>query len=933
MLKTQSLVRIRPAIGNELLLPHMLQLGTDDRTISVAGSRDFTLTCDRVLSSGFTQQLVFNSTIQPMIDDSLLEDRVPVLFVCGPLHSGKSYTVEGSQSDSALAGILYNSISYLFANDASEVYVSSLGFGPMERIKNLLTPNEYPYDVTPLFDQRAYPSVTYPRCAYPLTQAADVVDLVRLSRRHAMRMEQTDWIHKMWVLDYQIQGQYGRFITVELALFPSPRGSDLLLQSLLARTLTDIRHNRTEVLPIREHKLLSCLRDSFHPQLGSITFLLCISQVVRQEDLEPNTALLYALFPCPKESIPMNKSLGDLLNSKVGIQHTSPHSSQTVSSTLATADAHNDGASLVPGTGEYYSSVGQRYKESCKDVSLNYVKEQLKASNRILQSIIDEGKSPHDTLNPATEYHNSAKNSPAIVHASITATPQILRHERVLAPLPPSAMNNNVHLEAELQAQGLRASLGPETHATVISSSEVVREKTRDATLTNSLTNRPLDPKLACAPTKSVDSSAIFDDSLVPQTVAHHTRSSSAQVLRRTPMIDQDPNRLVTPVQQYIPATPSSAIHLGKSVIGSNGALQSINLERDQQLERLRRRAEDSASRIHILELDVSKKSSQLKQMEVLLKDALQQNESHLARIESMTKLIEDLRNRPQMTIHHLAPQEREEYEARIAILNNSMVQKDNEIHSLHNQTEQLRGLLNQATKFQAYADSLGTTSEPSQELLDGRVDAMLVDLATKNKQIEDISRENDELQQLLHKMRGDIADHERLLEDLGYYKGLSTEMNNIRTTLSAEVEQLKAENEVFRLENQHLHDEIKKLREDYEHARIQASRVEETTGEIANISQRYLELEKKYEDVIRDGQNARAEAASKDATIESLSRQIGYLKGIEKTLTHMSAAMTQIPMDATVRVPVASSAFNPGFQPRDLDLMNNSISTIRGKD
>lgn len=80
MLKTQSLMRVRPAIANELLQPHMLQLGTDDRTITVAGPREFTLTCDRVLSAGFTQQLVFNSIVQSMIDDSLLEDRVPVLL-------------------------------------------------------------------------------------------------------------------------------------------------------------------------------------------------------------------------------------------------------------------------------------------------------------------------------------------------------------------------------------------------------------------------------------------------------------------------------------------------------------------------------------------------------------------------------------------------------------------------------------------------------------------------------------------------------------------------------------------------------------------------------------------------------------------------------------------------------------------------------------
>lgn len=763
-----------------------------------------------------------------------------------------------------------------------------------------------------------------------------------------MRMEQTDWMHKMWVLDYQIQGQYGRLITVELAIFPSPRGSDLLLQSLLVRTLTDIKHNRLETLPIREHKLLSCLRDSFHPQLGSVTFLLCMSQVVRQEDLESNTALLYALFPYPKESIPMNKSLGDLINSKVGIQRTSPHASQAVSSALASADIHDDGILLAPGTSEYYSSVGQRYKESCKDVSLNYVKEQLKASNRILQSIIDDGRSPHDTIRPATEQRNSTKNSPVntlcdslsippVVHASITATPQILRHDRVLASVPSNAMSNQVRTEGEPQSQsqnhGLRSSFGPETPAAVISSSEVIREKAHGAVLTSGMANRPLDPKLACAPVRQTHSPTTFDDSLVPQTVAHHVRSSSAQVLRRTPMMDHEPSIPATPVRQYVPATPSSAIHLGKTVVGSSGSAQSINLERDQQLERLRRREEDSTSRIHVLELDVNKKSSQLKQMEVLLKDALQQNESHLTKMESMTKLIEELRSRPQVAVRHLAPQEREEYEARIAALNDSVIQRDNEIHSLHNQAEQLRGLLNQTTRFQAYADSLGTTSEPSQQLLDGRVDAMLVDLATKSKQIEDLSRENDELQQLLHKMRGDLADHERLFGDLGYYKGLVTELSSAKATLSAEVEQLKAENEVFRLENQRLHDETKRLREDCEQARAQASRAEEATGEIANISQRYLELEKKYEDVIRDGQSARAEAASKDATIESLSRQIGYLKGIEKTLTHMSGAMTQMPMDATVRVPVASSAFNPGSQSRELDFINNNISGISGRD
>lgn len=945
MLKSQSLVRIRPAIGNELLQPHMLQLGIDDRTVTVAGPRDFALTCDRVLSSGFTQQLVFNTTVQPMIDDSLLEDRVPVLFVCGPLHSGKSYTVEGSQSDSALAGILYNSISYLFANDASEVYVSSLGFGPMERMKNLLTPSEQPQDVTPLFNQRAYPSVTYPRCAYPLTQAADVVDLVRLSRRHAMRMEQTDWMHKMWVLDYQIQSQYGRIVTVELAIFPSPRGSDLLLQSLLVRLLTDIRHNHLEALPIREHRLLSCLRDSFHPQLGSITFLLCMSQVVRQEDLESNTALLYALFPYPKESIPTNKSLGELINSKLNIQHTSLHASQTASSGPGETDVHDGSTLPAPGTSEYYSSIGQRYKESCKDVSLNYVKEQLKASNRILQSIIDEGKSPHGHPLPGTEQHYSARNSPintlrdslsvpAVTHTSITATPQILRHDRVLASVPSNSNpSHQAHMESDSQHLGLRTSSGPETPAPVISSSEVIREKARGVVLNSSLANRPLDPKLACAPIQPEHSPSTFDDSLVPQTVAHHIRSSSAQVLRRTPRTDQEASMPLTPVRQHLPATPSSAIHLGKIVTGSNGTAQSINLERDHQLEKLRRREEESTSRIHVLELDVSKKSSQLKQMEVLLKDALQQNESHLVKIESMNKLIEELRTRPQVTVQHLASQEREEYEARIATLSTSVIQRDNEIHSLHHQTEQLRGLLNQTTKFQAYADSLGTTLEPSQQLLDGRIDAMLADLATKDKQLEDLSRENDELQQLLHKMRGDLADHERLLGDLGYYKGLVTELGNVKVTLSAEVEQLKAENEVFRLENQHLHDDIKRLREDYEQARAQASRAEEVTSEVASMSQRYLELEKKYEDVIRDGQNARAEAASKDATIESLSRQIGYLKGIEKTLTHISGAMTQVPMDATVRVPVASSAFNPGSQHQDLDFLNNNISRISGRD
>lgn len=730
-MRRHSWLRIRPAIGSELDRPRTLQTSSDGRTVSILGEREVSFHADQVLSTGYTQQLLFSTLVSPLIDEALLEDRVPTLLICGPRGTGKSYAIEGSSRDEALVGLLYNTVSYLMANEARTVDIACLGFSPTEMsCLNLLTPAETAVAATPLFNTRAYPSVAFPGCGISVGAATDVFDLIRLSRRHAALSNPHTWFHKLWVVDCQIKGQTGRILYVDLAVFPSSKGYDTSLASLLGRIFTELNQGKEEGLPLREHRLLSVLRDSFHPTLGSLATLLCLSEITTQEEVEPCISLLNAL------SVPKIW--------RSGIQQSPARPSSVMRASQGVA------------TSQEVSRSGLR------DASLQYLTEQVKSSNEIIRELLD-------TTKPSMERPKE--------DLARLATPHCLMQSVRVEDCPDDVLHSAhvAHLERE--------------------------EKV--ASVLNAV---PIPPKI----------------------VSENPAPDARDVTERT---------------------------LGLS-----------------QLEY-----------IQSLEADLGKRKSQMRQLELLLKESLKQNEAQLTKNEALNKLVGELRARVDESV---TVDFARSHQSRLEELEKALRLKDDKIFSLSGQVAQLKRLLDQAASCQAYADSLSTTIKPTmQDIGDERTDTLVIELAEREAELEAVREAHREAVTQLEKAQQVADEHEQIVAELKHYKSLSTERANKVQGLTDEVERLRAENTVLSAENTQLQNTLSQANIQLEEARLRAESADVLQEQATSLTQRCQDLERRHEAALEEYRALQREADARAATIESLSRQVGYLRGIERTL------------------------------------------------
>ncbi|TNJ26763.1 putative Spindle pole protein [Giardia muris] len=725
-------LRIRPAIGSELDRARTLHTSSDGQAVSILGEREVSFRADQILSTGFTQQLLFSTLVSPLIDEALLEDRVPTLLICGPRGTGKSYTIEGSSRDEALVGLLYNTVSYLMANEAGVVDISCLGFTPSETsCLNLLTPAETAIAVAPLFNTRAYPSVAFPGCGISVGTATDVFDLIRLSRRHAALTSPNSWYHKLWIIDCQIKGQTGRILYVDLAVFPTHKGYDASLTSLLGRIFTDINQGKEEGLPLREHRLLSVLRDSFHPTLGSLATLLCLSEITTQEEVEPCISLLNSL------SVP--KTWGS------GTQQSPARPSSIMM------------------RGSQGMTTSQEVESSgLRDASLQYVTEQIKSSNKIIRGLLDTSRTAMEK--PNENVSRLATSNGLAESVRVEDCPDDVLHSAHVA-----------HLERE--------------------------EKV--ASILNAV---PIPPKIT----------------------TENPAPDARDVTERT---------------------------LGLS-----------------QLEY-----------IQSLEADLGKRKSQMRQLELLLKESLKQNEAQLTKNEALNKLVGELRARIDESV---AAEPVHTNQSRFEELEKALRLKDDKIFSLSGQLTQLKRLLDQAASCQAYADSLNMTIKPTmQNVNDERADALVLELAEREAELEATREAHQETIERLEKAQQAANDHEQTVAELNYYKGLSTERASRIQSLTDETERLRAENTVLSAENTRLQDTLTQTNLQLEEVRLRAESADVLQEQTANLTQRCQDLERRYEAALEEQRTLQREAEARATTIESLSRQVGYLRGIERTL------------------------------------------------
>ena len=307
-MKIASFIRIRPFIGKEVGGKREYQVLEDavDFQDSLVGH----LPCSCVFDLSSTQASIFKAVAAPLIDASLLEDKMPVLFVAGPASSGKSFTIEGNPDENCAAGLIYNALKYVLSNSPDKLGLAALAVSPVLKVIDLLALSFDPVPVTVPVDPILTPSVRYDCFLRPVLQLADSVDLIKLGSRQLRRLQRKGIWYALWIIEYEIKGFRGRLSVAEINVFPCSLRVDLHLKTSLEKVIAGLRHYdyvKDEEIVI--DPLLQLLRDCFKAGTGLMSFILCLSEGTKVQDFQMAETLVKQMFGVVESALERSKRL------------------------------------------------------------------------------------------------------------------------------------------------------------------------------------------------------------------------------------------------------------------------------------------------------------------------------------------------------------------------------------------------------------------------------------------------------------------------------------------------------------------------------------------------------------------------------------------------------------------------------------------------
>ncbi|EFO61354.1 Hypothetical protein GLP15_1293 [Giardia lamblia P15] len=307
-MKIDSFIRIRPFLGKEIGGSRGYQVLGDavDFQDDLVGR----LPCSEIFDLSSTQASIFKTVAAPLIDASLLEDKMPVLFVAGPASSGKSFTIEGNPDENCAAGLIYNALKYILNNSSDKLSLAALAISPLLKSIDLLALSFDPVPVTIPVDPVLTPSVRYDSFLRPVLQLADSVDLIKLGSRQFRRLQRKGIWNSLWVMEYEIKGFHGRFSVAEINVFPCSLRVDLHLKTSLEKVIAGVRHYdyvKDEDLVI--DPLLQLLRDCFKTDRGLLSFILCLSEATKAQDFQMTESLVKQMFGVVESALERSKRL------------------------------------------------------------------------------------------------------------------------------------------------------------------------------------------------------------------------------------------------------------------------------------------------------------------------------------------------------------------------------------------------------------------------------------------------------------------------------------------------------------------------------------------------------------------------------------------------------------------------------------------------
>lgn len=868
-------VRLRPALG-----PEKGRRGPDvecgGRVLSFGPGRSFE--CGQVIGPGYTQRLVFHLTVEGLVDESLLRRRFPCLLVAGTPGGGKTHTVEGVPADDVSAGLLFHALDYLTSNGAQDVCLACLGFTPSVGPRDLLnnrapsSPHVIP-EASLAYSVDKLPSVSFERSEYPIRTAEDLIGYMQASRTGAAVLSggaaqargglppklSREPIHKVWILEYTVQGERGRICICDVSVFPrggarDPSACDGVLKAVLTRLFRALR-SRASVLPIREHKLLHCLRDCFHRERGVLGLLFCASAALLFEELEPSLSFVEAMFP-RVELEPYDDGGGDEgggVRGSVGV----------LGGSGGSGGAFGDGARRQ--SGQRGRGVGSRDGSLERSEGVGGPSRSAGASD-MSGSVSLSGMDGNAGMSASADSAGPAETAGT---QQSTFTRQGTQGKPLSGTNRPSRVSfgprgpedpSGLALSATHPRQGSRPSVPPRRGA---------RPSGRPGR-----GDEELNPEVDLSRSLGRRSELTPSEASAVQSFANLASAGGAADSGGADGINSLANSGAPGAPDSLAASgaPKTAVQ-----VKATGDIDGV-IQRDR---------------------DVAAAKNHASELEVLLKDALSRLELSEARAENLQATVDAMHRQLQTSttredVMSLVAEETQALRNSVEELTAQVLAKEDEIFRLHQDNKRLKGLCNATSDLTQYIASSGLPARPerqSRPLDDGRVDQLLAQLSESEAKAAALQKRLDEQVQEISRAQALREENRKLQEELSEVKGICVERLKHAEALEHRILDLTADNDELRREAATLAERCQATQKESEARRCELMRLETVRQDLMEAAYRAQVMEGGYREVAEANKGLRAELDARTNVIEQLSREVGYLRSTARLRGH-SAVM-----------------------------------------
>lgn len=285
-----------------------------------------------------------------------------------------------------------------------------------------------------------------------------------------------------------------------------------------------------------------------------------------------------------------------------------------------------------------------------------------------------------------------------------------------------------------------------------------------------------------------------------------------------------------------------------------------------------------------------SQENAELRQkvrgLECLLKEALLSHEAQIEKTERLQSLLTHFSTDSKVDISRIVDEETRSTNQRLDAALSQLADKETEIYRLHAEIRQLKGLLNTSAAFNAYIESCGAarpTGEADKEL-DSRIEHLVISCAEKDTELRTLRRTLEETQERTSGLLAGGHETQTLREELASVKGLCVERMATIDRLASDLEASRTDAEALRMHCGTLEKElfVRKARD--EEVEYKATKAEEYQRLAVEAATKARSLETKLSELQNEARWSKHELEVRATTIETLARQVGYFKLMERT-------------------------------------------------